>query len=338
VTCVTVSAQARPAMGLLCDALKNADFTADALTRARREILRERQERAADGFDVAYDALRLRARGLPEPSDDALRHVTSERARAYFAAHYVPANTVIAVVGACDAATITRGFATGLREFTRAAPGQAHLESSPKRLFVPQRIALSVSGNAAYALVATDAPAVSSQDYPAFTVLHALLGGGHAARLFRRVRDVRGVGYDVGALYRADRSEPLIAYLQWDARRATSAPTPETALSLLRQQLDALLTTPPPAAEIARARNLAIGRDALRHERARDRAFLLGWYEVMGVGFAFDADLPRRLAAVRPEDVLRVAQIYLPARATALALPNLTPQPPSLLRSLRSPK
>ncbi len=71
-----------------------------------------------------------------------------------------------------------------------------------------------------------------------------------------------------------------------------------------------------------RARNVAIGQDALRHERARDRAFLLGWYETLGRGIAYDTEFPRKLAQVTREDIARVAKTYLRVRANVAVLPS----------------
>lgn len=173
--------------------------------------------------------------------------------------------------------------------------------------------------------VGTPAPSVASSDYPAFTVLQALLGGGHASRLFRQSRETLGLGYEVGALYAPEQSLTLITYLQWNGRRDSGAKdnaTSESALRLLNAQLDGISANPPTDEELTRARNFAIGEDALRHERARDRAFLLGWYEAVGKGYAYDTELPRNLADVTRADILRIAKTYLGARATIHLLPS----------------
>ncbi|HZT41672.1 MAG TPA: pitrilysin family protein [Chthonomonadaceae bacterium] len=322
ITCVTVPRQVREAIYLLCESLKNADFEPEALERARKDLLKERQQHPQDLFSAAYDALSARVRGVPEAPDPFLyQHVTQQQAQAYFQAHYLPARTVIAVGGRFNAPLVQSDFDNLLFDYDRqpprplapADPPQPSLGGSPQQYSTP--------GGAAYALVATSTPAVTDPDYPAFLVLHAALGSGHASRLFRRVRDTLGIGYEVGASFRANLGEPLIAYLQWDPGRAASAPAPPAALKLLTAQMDTLISDPLTDAELVRARNMAIGRDALRHERARDRAFLLGWYEVMGAGYAFDADLPHRLASVTRDDVLRVAKTYLSQRASALVIP-----------------
>lgn len=330
VTCVTVPEQLRGTVYMLCEAIKNADFTSQALDRATRSLLAERRRRAADGYEMAYAALREGLRGYAEPREAALNHVTQAQAQDYFVRHYVPAKTVVAVVGNFDAEQARRAFDADFFDYTRPLPARRAPDAPPIRpdASLPP-VTLSAPGTAAYAMVGTLSPSVVSPDYPAFVALQSLLGGGHASRLFRQVRDTSGFGYDVGTVYAADRSDPLVAYLQWDTRRALTA-TETTqplksadALALLNAQLDKLLAAPPSDTELTRARNLAIGRDALRHERARDRAFFLGWYEAMGLGYAFDADLPRRLAAVTPDDLQRVAKKYLSVRASVVAMPPM---------------
>jgi predicted Zn-dependent peptidase len=181
-------------------------------------------------------------------------------------------------------------------------------------------------GASSYALVATPAPPLSDPSYPAFVVLKAILGEGHASRLFQHLRDSQGIGYSVGASWQTTLSDPMVAYLQWETR-APAAPAaeppldPETALRLLATEIDGLIANPPTEAEVRRARSISIGREALRHERARDRAFLLAWYEAIGAGAELDAALPSRLAAVTRVDVLSAARSYLGTRASVLIVP-----------------
>jgi zinc protease len=328
ITCQTVPERLGETIYLLCESLKNAEFKPEALERARQQILADRERRATDLFETTLQAVTAPLQRTTESDGTLLRRVTPEVALNYFRARYVPSRTVITVVGRFNAKQVARSFDNNLFDFDRQPPralplppgGWSNTEAAAKTS--------ALTGSAALALVATSAPDVASPDYPAFCVLHALLGDGHASRLFRRIRDALGIGYNVGALYRMERGEPLIAYLQWDARRPLSTPVIEEkqsdaiALRLLQAQLDSVLTDTPTDAELLRARNVALGRDALRHERARDRAFLLGWYEAMGRGFAFDAQLPQHLAAVTRDDVLKAARRYLKRRVTATALPR----------------
>ena len=329
---VTVPRQLLEAAHLMCDCLKSAEFAPESLRRALELVREERARRKEDAFWRGYDAAR-EALGRMEPSEAALGRVTQAQAQAYFRSRYVPSQTVISIAGRFDSRQVTGLFGAFLTDYARpnarhTAAGREPLSDRavpsdapmPRTLFAPTR--------AAYALVGIEAPAVNSLDYPAFVALQTLLGGGHASRLFRQARDFGGVGYQVGALYQAEQKGPLVAYLQWSPQRAalgTSGPmptTPENVQKALQAQLDALLAAPPTQAETARARNFAIGRDALRHERVRDRAFFPGWYETLGLGFGYDAEFPRLLAAVTPADILRVAKTYLHTRARILVLPQ----------------
>jgi predicted Zn-dependent peptidase len=81
----------------------------------------------------------------------------------------------------------------------------------------------------------------------------------------------------------------------------------------------------PTDTEIARARAYLKGRYALRHERLRDRAYLLGWSEVMGLGWSFDPEFDARINAVSAARVQHLARQILVQNNPVLAvtLPEL---------------
>jgi predicted Zn-dependent peptidase len=330
VTCVTVPDQIEDVARMLGEALKHADFGPEALERARADILRAYRGHNETGYDLGCDRIRALLTGADTPTAAQLQLVTHEQAIGYFTRHYVPAHTVVSVVGRFTPAVVETSFRAYFSEYERPASAFPARSPSPEPLGQQQSVAATVTlptGKAAYALVGTPAPTIESQDAPAFAVLHALLGVGHASRLFRQVRDTTGFGYSVGADYRADLSAPLTTYIQWDIQRtdiavAGTKQTAAEAIHRLNAQLDSILSDPPKDEEIERARNVAIGRDALRHERVRNRAFLLGWYEAMGPGYAYDNEYPRLLAAVTQADVLRVAQKYLGRRSSVVVTPN----------------
>ena len=334
ITCVALPSQIREAIYLLCEVLKNADF--GALEHARTEVIAE-QQRAAPEFYSGLDLLRRALHARADLSELPFKSITHAQAAAYFRAKYVPEHTAIAVVGQFDVQSVQTALRDSLADFDRhgarplrAEPLFSHATNFPTRT-------LSRPGTSGYALVATAAPALTEMDTPAFLVLKSILGEGHASRLFQRLRDAQGIGYSVGALWQPSLSDPLTAYVQWEARPPSATGTAQPAgngapnqkslsaseaLHLLTVQLDGLLSDPPTEAEVGRARKVALGRETLRHERAKDRAFLLAWYEAMGVGADFDAELPRRLAGVTRDDVLRVARTYLTPRASVLIVPR----------------
>lgn len=336
VTCVTPSARYRDAIYLLCEAIKNAEFSADALERARTTILRLRVERESDPFLATYDPLSRAIRSRPEPDAVQLRHVTQEQAATYFKAHFVPARTVFSACGKMDPSAFQRSLDNNLFDYDR--PG-APIVTSPRLATEsggkgegagavgiaeshPYSKTVQAQGRVSYALVGVGGPLVTDPDYPAFCVLADLIGGGHASRMFRTIRDGAGIGYSVGTALRAEDGDPLVAYIEWDASRSdgAKAPTPAEVVQLIQAQLDRLTAVKPDItdAEIERARNFSAGQYLLRHERIQERAFLSGWYETMGAGYLMDASLPGLLTAVSKDDVIRVAHRYLPSRSIAV--------------------
>lgn len=322
VTCVTTASELQNAASALGDALTNADFRPASLSKAMSLIQKERTQRT--DFDRGAAVLSQAVVGQPAASEQLLRHVSQDAARSYFLSRYTPENTVIALAGGFDPSAARTDFDAYLFDYRRRPRlAAADPEAAPKP---PQPIRLVSTGPAAIAMVGMPAPGVSDPDYPAFLVLQALLGVGHRSRLFRNIRDAHGLGYEIGATYAADLGGPLIAYVEWDPARLAKAGSPltgEAALRLLRSQVDGLVSAPPSAEEMRRARSIAIGREALRHQRARDRCFLLAWFTAAGLGPDFDAQLAGRLASVTAADVLRLARKYTspPQRVCLLVAP-----------------
>ena len=321
VTLVTTASRLRDAGYLLAQALKNATMSRDALDRAAKDIMEARKTPDGDGITLAFEAAQNAALPYPPAEERALQRVLPEAAQDYFRSRYLPERTTLALVGNFVPAQARKTLDNFFFDFDRKPTRPVRLlTAAPPAFRSSARETLeNAFGPLSYAAVAANAPSVTSPDYPAFLVLHTLLGAGHASRLFRHIRDTQGIGYEVNALYRPEISTTWTAYLQWDAAR--SQVTPEDALKRLNAELDGIANEPPTEAEISRARSLAVGLDALRHERVRETAFLLNWYETMGVGAGFDADLPRRIAAVKREDVLRVAKTAFASRHEILVVP-----------------
>jgi zinc protease len=102
--------------------------------------------------------------------------------------------------------------------------------------------------------------------------------------------------------------------------------TLEELLAAMEQQLQRLQDEPPPAEELARAVKQARALYAYGAERITNQAFWLGFAE-MFADYAWYLDFVERLSQVTPEDVQRVARLYLQPqnRVIGVYLPNDTP-------------
>jgi len=319
-TCVTTRESFNHAIYVLSQALKYAEFDAETIEHARREVEAEIRRENSDPFRVAYAVLRsamyaespyrLPFGGMPE----TIRRMTPEIAQQFYQRYYTPQNTVLAIVGNVDLKEAIRSVEIYFQSYQRQAP--------PPRPQAPREILLEdmhrmrrLPVHTTLILAGFPAPGLTDSDYPAFLVLDAIIGGGKSSRLFRAIREEAGIGYIVGSHTPSlALASHLLSYVEFVPQHAvTNGEKRDTAWveKKLVDTVRSVLSTPPTEQEVERAKRFVIGSLTLAHQRARDRAFYLGWYELMGVGYTFDVSLPKRIEAVTHEEIMRVAKKYL---------------------------
>jgi predicted Zn-dependent peptidase len=286
-----ITAYARPdsvvnVLSLLKEALFRAEFSDDALQRARQHALYDRR------YQEGAHAWRLTARLLGGYADeDALARVRLDDIRAYYRAHYRPQNAVIAIAGDMP---VER-----LAEFVRLMFGGAWDGVGRAALPSPaeQRLRLAAVADPRglhYTGYGWAVPIARAEDYYALLAWQFALVEGKRARLFVAAREARGVGYDLRMETWLQRGACIgIGWLQ-----TGKAPADET---LLRDALAAPLTD----AEFQRACAL------LRGEWERLRLNLpaltaaLAWAELSGLGYEAVWDAPTHIESLTREAVQR---------------------------------
>jgi zinc protease len=324
--CVTVTTtpdQARGAAYLLCEAIKNATFEKDAIERARVGLIQSAEDRKSDPFLAGYDALVSAVSGSTEPTAIDLRHVNTEQAIAYHRRHFVPSRTVFSAAGHYDEGLLQRSLDNNLFEYDRDAlipppikPSDAR--KNPAEIAAPESHATGV----AWAMVASPAPAVTEPEFVPALLASTILGGGHASILFQNLREKEGIGYSVGTAFRWEESAPIVGYVGWDTG-ADTLRRPASASEVTKKivaEMDRLANDPAAItrADLDRAIGFSSGQYLLRSERISDRSFLAGWFEMMGAGFAMDANLVSMIRAASLERVRQYAASHFSIH-TALA-------------------
>jgi predicted Zn-dependent peptidase len=319
-TCVTNKATFRDAFYTIAQALKSAQFDRETVEEARKALLAQAEATAADPFRQGYVLARARLyadgpyRVPVGGTAESLPRIGGPAIQAFFRKRYTPSATIVSIAGNVTVDEARRAAENQFIDYDRPSgppirPRNAEPPSEPSRIVrhLPIKTEVLVAG--------FRGPGVTDPDYPAWLVLNAIVGSGKSSRLFRSVRDVSGVGYDVGsnsAGFAHDGN--LMAVVEYDPTRPGADGKPleaEAVQKLMLEAIKSVIATPPAEAEVARARRFVAGKIALAHERVRDRAFYAGWYEAIGVGYGFDAELPKRISEVTPADVLRLAQKWL---------------------------
>jgi len=273
-------------LSLLKEALFRAEFSEDALQRARQHALYDRR------FPEGGLAWRLTARLVGGYADKgALERVRLGDIRAYYRAHYRPQNAVIAIAGNFPAERLT--------EFVRLMfggewDGETH---APVPSPTEQRVRLATVADPRglhYTGYGWAAPIARAEDYYALLAWQFALGEGKRARLFVATREARGVGYDLRAETWLLRGACVgVGWLQTGKQPADETP--------LRDALAAPLTD----AEFQRARAL------LRGEWERLRLNLpaltaaLAWAELSGLGYETVWNAPTHIESLTREGVER---------------------------------
>ncbi len=311
VTLVAPKETVERALPIYLDVLLNPAFAPNEVERTKTEFIREIRAQADQNFSVIYENFQKALYGDHPygrfPTPESVARITQEDIVQFYKKYYVPNNMTIVAVGAFDRALVEALLRAKLQELPK---GTAELPLTPQpislKLSENKTVTATKRSTLTWLIVGYPAPSVASPDYPAMKLLNAILGGGMSSRLFSELRDKRGLAYSTGAFYpsRAEESH-LVTYIIALPQNAETAR--QGILDIIREIQESGI----PQEELERAKSYVIGNYRIEHETAERRAWYLGWYETLGVGYQMDAKYPELIQAVTSDEIKRVAQRYL---------------------------
>jgi zinc protease len=307
-------------LDLLADALLRPAFPDVEFERKRDEVLASVRRSAEDPGVVAARLLRRLAfpehpYGRPVSGTEAsLRVVTRDDVAAFHRAAYRPERTIVAVAGDVTAAAVRAELEARLGAWSvatpaPAAPGPAPL-GQPSRTESVQQSLTQVTVFLGQATVARRHP-----DFYPLLVASQILGGGSSSRLYTRVREERGLAYNVYAQY----APAALAGLFLVELQSGNARVRE-ALAVVREELVRLRRERVSEEELARARSYLIGSFPLRMATADDVSDLLVAIERFGLGLDYPARFRQAVSAITVDDVLRAVRTHWDPDGMSLAL------------------
>jgi predicted Zn-dependent peptidase len=152
-------------------------------------------------------------------------------------------------------------------------------------------------------MLAWPAPAFGAPDYAASKVLNAWLGAGMSSPLFMKVREEKGLAYEVASFYPSQKlGGSFIIYAGMDPSNLDAAQA--RALSVV----DEAVKAPISADDLESAKRYIRGHFAMDHQTNGRQAWYMGFYELMGKGWAYDAQYPKDVQAVTAADVHAAAK------------------------------
>jgi len=307
------------AMDVLADMYRESLLDPDEIGRERTVV---QQEIRRDFDQPAGWASELLARatfgdqpiGWPVAGSlETIEEMQRDDLVAHVASHYVPSNSVLSVAGNTTHDDVVQLAERLFGEIDdRAAPASppAEAQFAPERVVVEKReIAQCNAGIALHALARLD------PDRFALVVLNTVLGRGMSSRLFREVRERRGLAYSVGsgvARYNDVGAMTISAGVTLDHL--------EEATSVIRDELYRLTTEPVGDEEMTKARDYAVGSFRLGLESTMALAQRAGESLLMTGEIEPVDDVVAALAAVTADDVQRVARRLFRPGAFAMAV------------------
>jgi zinc protease len=307
-------------LDLLADALVRPVFPDAEFERKRDEVRASVQRSEEDPGTVAARAIRrlvfpAHPYGRPvEGTEASLGAITPTDIQTFHRTAYRPDRTIVAVAGDVSAAAVRAELEARLGGWvvtTRApaGPGPAPL-GVPSQTETAQRTLTQATIMLGQATVTRAHP-----DYYPLLVASQVLGGGSSSRLYTRIREERGLAYNVYAQYATGRfAGYFLVELQCENGRIREV------LAVAREELVRLRRERMTEEEVARARSYLVGSFSLRMGTAADLSDLLIGIERFDLGLDYPTRFRQAVLAVTADDVLRAVRSHWDPDVMSLAL------------------
>ncbi len=257
--------------------------------------------------------------GHPVPGTvESVGKLTREQVMAFYREHYRADGAVLVATGDVIADEIRQEL---LRRLGSWQSSRSALPRPPQAPASPPVQSRSLKRELTQATVLLGRPAVGHghPDYYPLLVASYILGGGSASRLYTRVREERGLAYDVGSYLAVGRyGAAFLVSLQ------TRTDGVADAVRLVREEMARMGREAVPEAELAKAKAYLIGSFPLRMDTTAKVVALLQTVEEFGLGLDYPARYRRAIEKVTAADIQRVSRRYLdPAAYSSVTIGKL---------------
>lgn len=317
-----LSDHAEAAFDLLSDLIAHPAFAAAEVERQRKQALSALEVARQDPAylaDTIFGQAVFSGSSYGHPADgtlEALRRLTPEDLRRFYARNYRPSNSILALVGDLSGA---EGFALAEKYFAgwkgeKAAPAAP---ATPAETAGRRRVIVIDKPDAVQTEIRVGNSAISrsSPDYFALTLANQILGGPATNRLFRALRSEHGLAYgassDLDCRQRAG---------SWEAKTSTRTPETLKSLDVVLEEMKRLRDQPISQEELEAAQSYLTGHLALEFESSEGIATQLLDLMVHDLPLDYWNTFPQEIRKVTPEDVWNAARRHLDPERSVIVL------------------
>jgi len=306
-TLETTRSRLDASIDLFCEVLLEPAFDPEEIERERRDTLaaiERREDRLAQRAYLLFAETHYRHHPYRRPvlgSAESVRRFDLDSLEQHQARLVNAPNLALAVAGDVDPDALARRLSSRLADlpsgpFEAPAPEP---EAPPAEIRVAE---LHKDRAQAHLVIGFRGVTVHDEDRFALEIISQLLAG-QGGSLFLELRDRRSLAYTVSAT-----NVEGVAPGTFSVYIATAPEKFDEARAGLMEELEALLQGPPAPAELDRARRYLTGNFVIDQQRNAVHAAQMALNARYGLGPGSARAFPERIAAVGPEDVLRVAR------------------------------
>jgi zinc protease len=299
------------ALDVLSDAMMNSTLPAEEYAR-EQEVIRREFAMGMDDPDRMAGQLLFATAYQRHPYQlpvigllDVYNQLTRDQVMQYYRARYVPNNLTFIVVGDVDADAIYQQLGDFFKDHPAKSLQPVFIPHEPPQLgrreihqdFVTELTRLSLAWHI---------PEITHPDVPALDLLSTILGDGRSSRLYRQIREEKGLAYGVSAFSYTPGDPGLLgidATVEPEKRDATR--------DLVLKILDDIKTGGVTPEELAKAKKISLSHHLGALTTMRGQASDLGsnWFLTRNLNFT--RDYLDAVQALTADDIRRVAAKYL---------------------------
>ena len=301
---------------LIADVIEHPSFPEPEFARLRNDRLRQLaiamtrpQTVALSRFDAQIYPDHPYGRRLP--TVDALKGYTSAQVRDFYTQNVGAARAHLYIVGQFNSAAVEQAVRNAFAGWAAGSPPTVN----PPTPRAERTVVVIDRPGAVQSTIDLGLPVAdpSQSDWIALQVTDALLGGSFASRITSNIREQKGYTYSPFSTVNAK-----VHAAVW--REGADVTTNVTGASLkeIFGEIDRLRNEAPTADEVRSIQNYLAGTFVLGSSSPAGLARQFGFVDLNGLGDDYLTTYVRRVYAITPADVQRIAQQYLDPNKMAI--------------------
>jgi zinc protease len=305
-------------VALIADVVRNPSFPASELDRLKTDRVRQLSIALSQPGPVAQQKFRSvlypdHPYGRLYPTAEMLQGYTAEQVRRFYGSNYGAARSHLYVAGRFDPAAVEAAVREAFAGWEAGPPPAQNVPAPVARrgLYVVNRPG-AVQSTLMLGLPVVDP---SHPDYVPLQVTNALLGGSFGSRITRNIREDKGYTYSPISSVSSRRRD---AY--WVQNADVTTDVTGASLREIFHEVDSLRATPPPAEELQGIQNYVAGTFVLQNSDRNGIISQLQFLNLHGLDEDYLEEYVRRVYAVTPQEVQRIARQYLRPDATTIVV------------------